>query len=81
MTLKDKLETLKIQVEDQVNLFNHCVTERLKSSQENYQKLLEKNCIYIMSRNNLKIIRALDKYQKRRDKDGQETKFGFIEFI
>ena len=80
MTLRDKLNSLRIFYEDKDELFSRCVTERLTRSKDIYEEVLEKNCSYILSRNNLKVIRSLNRYEKRKEKNNEkEAKFGFIE--
>lgn len=81
MTLNDKLNSLYLPIRNPSTLFNKCVSDRLKNSKNNYEYLIEKNCIYILSRNNSKALKALNRYQKRKEKDNyeEENKYGFIE--
>lgn len=83
MTLRDKLNSIKITPTRPDALFFRCVKKRLQLSKENYESAIQKNCIYILSRNNLKVIKALDRYQKRKEKNNneEEIKFGFIETL
>lgn len=81
MTLKDKLISLKIEQYDPTELLINCVSTRLKISKEIYEDKVEKNCMYILSRNNYKTMKALDRYQRRKEKNNyeEENKYGFIE--
>lgn len=83
MILRDKLEGIKITPENREKLFFNCVEKRLTLSKQNYEDAVQKNCIYILSRSNLKVIKALDRYQKRKEKNNneEENKFGFIESL
>lgn len=85
MTLRDKLneinkELIKIPRD---KIFNDGVNVKLERSQDNYSTIIEKNCKYIMSRNNYKAMMAIDRYNKRKEKKGneEENKYGFIEII
>lgn len=82
MTLRDKLNSLRITYEDKDELFSRCVADRLARSKDIYEEALEKNCDYILSRDNLKVIRSLNRYEKRKEKNNEkEAKFGFIEYM
>ena len=85
MTLKDNLLKIKDELieKDPDIIYNQGVDIKLGRSEDNYQKAIQKNCEYILSRSNHKVIMALDRYNKRKEKnkDDEKSKFGFIEII
>ena len=64
------------------NLFNEGVQVKLDRIESNYNKLVELNCDYILSRSNYKVFKAMERFRKSKEnKDGEETNWGFIEII
>lgn len=64
------------------NLFNEGVQVKLDRIESNYNKLVELNCDYILSRSNYKVFKAMERFRKNKEnKDGEETNWGFIEII
>ena len=64
------------------NLFNEGVQVKLDRIESNYNKLVELNCDYILSRSNYKVFKAMERFTKNKEnKDGEETNWGFIEII
>ena len=62
--------------------FQEGVDIKLNRIDENYSKAIELNCNYILSRSNYKVFKALDRYQKRKEKSGDDkVNRGFIEII
>lgn len=64
------------------NLFNEGVQVKLDRIESNYNKVVELNCDYILSRSNYKVFKAMERFRKNKEnKDGEETNWGFIEII
>ena len=64
------------------NLFNKGVQVKLDRIESNYNKVVELNCDYILSRSNYKVFKAMERFRKNKEnKDGEETNWGFIEII
>ena len=64
------------------NLFNKGVQVKLDRIESNYNKAVELNCDYILSRSNYKVFKAMERFRKNKEnKDGEETNWGFIEII
>ena len=64
------------------NLFNEGVQVKLDRIESNYNKLVELNCDYILSRSNYKVFKAMERFRKNKEnKDGEATNSGFIEII
>lgn len=64
------------------NLFNEGVQVKLDRIESNYNKLVELNCDYILSRSNYKVFKAMERFRKNKEnKDGEATNWGFIEII
>jgi len=49
----------------------------------NYEHTVKLNCRYILTRSNYKAIKAIERYNKKKERDQDEDKFeyGFIEVI
>ena len=73
---------------------NNCITfkdtilqneldKKLTKIDELYNKTIELNCDYILSRSNYKVLKTIDRYNKKKEKTNNENKFnrGFIETI
>lgn len=56
---------------------------KLDRIEDNYDKIIEDNCNYILSRSNAKVFKALQRFNIRKEKKGNEEKsnWGFIESI
>lgn len=64
------------------SLFNKGVQVKLDRIESNYNKAVELNCDYILSRSNYKVFKAMERFRKNKEnKDGEETNWGFIEII
>ena len=62
--------------------FNEGVQVKLDRIESNYNKAVELNCDYILSRSNYKVFKAMERFRKNKEnKDGEETNWGFIEII
>lgn len=58
------------------------VSRKLGRSEKNYEKTVEANCRYILSRSNYKALMAVDRYEKYKEKNNEtESSYGFIEII
>ena len=56
------------------NLFNKGVQVKLDRIESNYNKVVELNCDYILSRSNYKVFKAMERFRKNKEnKDGEET--------
>lgn len=56
------------------NLFNEGVQVKLDRIESNYNKVVELNCDYILSRSNYKVFKAMERFRKNKEnKDGEET--------
>lgn len=56
---------------------------KIGRAEYNYTKAVELNCNYILSRSNYKIFKALNRYNKKKEKskDEKENNRGFVEII
>ena len=56
---------------------------KLDRIEDNYNRTIEDNCNYILSRSNAKVFKALQRFNIRKEKKGNEEKsnWGFIESI
>ena len=64
-------------------LLKNGIDLKLARVEERYAHIVELNCDYILSRSNYKTWKALDRFNKMKEKDGNENKSnrGFIEII
>lgn len=85
MTLRDKLISIEKELVDldREKIYNDGVDIKLGRSEDNYQHIIEENCKYILSRSNYKAMMAIDRYNKRKEKNKDEKKneYGFIQII
>lgn len=76
MFLKDTLEKLSS------DPLKEGIDIKLNRVAENYNRAIELNCSYILSRSNYKVFKALNRYETRREKDNESKDVrGFIEII
>ena len=85
MTLREKLNQInkELQPIDRDSILQEGLDIKLGRSEKNYQEAIQRNCMYILSRNNHKAMMAIDRYNKRKEKnnDDEESNYGFIEII
>ena len=85
MTLREKLKQIKNELtpQDPESIFREGVNIKLGRSEDKYEDAIRKNCAYILSRNNYKAMMAIDRYNRRKEKnkDEEETNYGFVEII
>lgn len=83
MDLYNLILSLKVKKISPAKTFSDCVKERLKNSENLYMDTINNNCIYILSRSNYKVMKALERHQKHKEENnnGEKTEFGFIESI
>lgn len=83
MTLKETLNEIKKELipRDRDEIFREGVNIKLGRNERKYENAVEANCKYILSRSNYKAMMAIDRYNKRKEKNNEETKYGFIETI
>lgn len=85
MTLKEILIQIdkELQPRDPQSVFEEGVNLKLDRSEDRYKEIVKKNCMYILSRKNHKVMMAIDRYNKYKEKygDGKESNYGFIETI
>lgn len=64
-------------------LLKNGIDLKLARVEERYTHIIELNCDYILSRSNYKTWKALDRFNKKKEKSGDENKSnrGFIEII
>lgn len=53
-------------------LLSDCINEKLQATLERYNKEIELNSDYLLTRSSAKVLKALTKLQKRADKDDLE---------
>ena len=61
----DLMATDKGAIKDGVQL-------KLDRIEENYDRVVELNCDYILSRSNYKVLRALEAFQRKKEKENEE---------
>lgn len=76
--LKNNLETIEKDLNACSNmkrqdLFKSCVNEKLKTTLDNYLHIIEVNSDYLLTRNSMKVLKALTKQQKQEDKKALES--------
>lgn len=84
MSLKETLNEIRKELTplDRNKIFEEGVNIKLGRTKENYEKAIELNCRYILSRSNYKALMAIDRYNKRKEKNNEEeSEYGFIEII
>lgn len=84
MTLRETLE--KIQQEltpiNRNKILVEGVNKKLGRTEREYNDAVELNCKYILSRSNYKALMAINRFNKRKEKnDEEESEYGFIEII
>lgn len=76
--IKKELDTL---VSDKES-FKEGLDIKLTRIEDNYNTIVENNCNYILSRSNLKVFRALSRFEKKKEReDGEKINRGFIQNI
>lgn len=86
MTLREKLNSIANDLKPirKESILQQGIDTKLGRSQRKYQEAIEQNCRYILSRNNHKVLMAIDRYNRRKEKennDEKEDKYGFVEVI
>lgn len=85
MTLNEKLTSIKTELKriPKNEIIKEGVDTKLGRSQKNYEEAIEKNCKYILSRDNYKAMIAIARYAKKKERlnDEEEIKYGFVETI
>lgn len=85
MTLKETLNQInkELQPRDPDSVFEEGVNIKLGRSEDRYEDIVKKNCMYILSRKNHKVMMAIDRYNRYKEKygNGKESNYGFIETI
>ena len=74
---------LKIAPKSAEKVYLEAARCKLGASAKHYQEVVEKNCRYILSRNNHKALMCIERYNKRKEKQNyeQENKIGFIDTL
>ena len=84
MSLYKKLlkikEELNLMEESKENILKEGIDIKLNRIEDNYNKVIEANCNYILSRSNYKVFKAIEKYQKEKG-ESNEVNRGFIKTI
>ncbi len=79
-SLYNKLLEIKEELNFKPFTLESGLDKKLERTNNNYIFTLKKNCEYILSRNNYKAIKAIEKYNnKKENEDEEESKCGFIE--
>lgn len=84
MTLDEKLNEIKKELIaiSPKKILRDGLNKKLGRSDKKYQKAIEENCRYILSRSNYKAMLAISRYEKRKEKNNEtEAKYGFVEVI
>ena len=85
MTLNEKLREIKTELKriPKNEIIKDGVDTKLGRSRRNYEEAIEKNCKYILSRDNYKAMIAIARYAKKKERlnDEEEIKYGFVETI
>lgn len=83
--LYNKLKEIKYELDSlssNITSFKEGIDIKLNRIQDNYNAVIEQNCNYILSRSNLKVLKTLDRFEKRKEKkDGEKINRGFIKSI
>ena len=65
-----------------IDSFKEGLNIKLTRIEDNYNSIVEQNCNYILSRSNIKVFRALNRFEKKKEKeDGEKINRGFIKNI
>lgn len=65
-----------------IDSFKEGLNIKLIRIEDNYNSIVEQNCNYILSRSNIKVFRALNRFEKKKEKeDGEKINRGFIKNI
>lgn len=86
MTLYDKLIGIQKELSSLTgnrDVLKEGLKIKLDRIEDNYDRIIEDNCNYILSRSNAKVFKALQRFNIRKEKKGNEEKssWGFIESI
>lgn len=87
MTLRDKLLNIKKELyldKNPKEIIQEGIDIKIGRTEDKYNETVKKNCMYILSRSNYKVMMAIDRYNKRKDrinKDEENDKYGFVETI
>ena len=87
MTLRDKLLNIKKELyldKDPKEIIKEGIDIKIGRTEDNYNETVKKNCMYILSRSNYKVMMAIDRYNRRKDrinKNEENDKYGFVETI
>lgn len=83
MISRDRLYNILVDIKEELSTdidpLKEGVDIKLNRAENNYLEAVAKNCQYILSRNNCKAMRIINKYMSNKETDnGEETKYGFI---
>ena len=81
-SLHDTLVEIQKELEPKGEALQKGLDKKLKRTSKAYEKAVQKNCEYILSRSNYKVLMAIDRHEKKKEKedeDEEETNYGFIE--
>lgn len=86
MGIYDKLMDIREELSsknDNVDALKEGLKIKLDRIEYNYNRTIEDNCNYILSRSNVKVFKALQRFNNRKEKEGneEESNWGFIESI
>lgn len=86
MGIYDKLMDIREELSsknDDVDALKEGLKIKLDRIEYNYNRTIEDNCNYILSRSNVKVFKALQRFNNRKEKEGneEESNWGFIESI
>ena len=70
------------EVSSDIGSFKEGLDIKLNRIEDNYNQIIENNCNYILSRSNYKVFKALERFEKKKEKeDGEKINRGFIQDI
>ena len=71
MTLRDKLLNIKKELyldKSPKEIIKEGIDIKIGRTEDNYNETVKKNCMYILSRSNYKVMMAIDRYNRRKDR-------------
>lgn len=78
LSIKKDLDTMS----SNTGSFKEGLNIKLTRIDDNYNQIVENNCNYILSRSNIKVLRALNRFEKKKGRENEEKiNRGFIENI
>ena len=86
MGIYDRLMDIREELsskDDNADALKEGLKIKLDRIEYNYNRTIEDNCNYILSRSNVKVFKALQRFNNRKEKEGneEESNWGFIESI